>query len=35
VAKAPFYKPAEDSPELTYLKAKREALGGSVPKENS
>ncbi len=32
VAKAPFYKPAEDSPELTYLKAKREALGGSVPK---
>ena len=26
-----FYKPAEDSPEITYLKKHREALGGSVP----
>ncbi len=31
LAKTPFYRPAEDSPELRYLKARREALGGSVP----
>jgi pyruvate dehydrogenase E1 component len=31
VVKAPFYKPAEDSPEMTYLRARREALGGPVP----
>ena len=31
VAKAPFYKPAEDSDEIKYLKARREALGGFVP----
>ena len=28
VAKAPFYKPAEDSPEMQYLRERREALGG-------
>jgi pyruvate dehydrogenase E1 component len=31
VAKAPFYKPAEDSPEMKYLHARRDALGGYVP----
>jgi pyruvate dehydrogenase E1 component len=31
VAKAPFYKPAEDSPEMRYLRARREALGGYMP----
>ncbi|MEZ5589602.1 MAG: pyruvate dehydrogenase (acetyl-transferring), homodimeric type [Gammaproteobacteria bacterium] len=28
---APFYKPAPDSPEIQYLKARREALGGYLP----
>lgn len=32
VAKAPFYRPPEDSPEIKYLKEKRKALGGYVPK---
>lgn len=27
----PFYKPAEDSPEMKYLRAQREALGGYLP----
>ncbi|NBV47235.1 MAG: pyruvate dehydrogenase (acetyl-transferring), homodimeric type [Planctomycetia bacterium] len=31
VAKAPFYRPAEDSPEIRYLRERREALGGYVP----
>ncbi len=31
VAKAPFYKPPEDSPEIQYLKERREKLGGFVP----
>ena len=31
VAKAPFYKPAEDSPEMQYLRERRKALGGSLP----
>jgi len=31
VEKMPFYKPAEDSEEMVYLKAKREQLGGAVP----
>ena len=31
VSNAPFYKPAEDSPELQYLRERREALGGSLP----
>jgi pyruvate dehydrogenase E1 component len=26
-----FYKPAEDSPEMVYLRARRDALGGFVP----
>jgi len=28
---APFYMPAEDSPEIKYLKERREALGGNLP----
>ncbi len=31
IDKVPFYKPAEDSPEMQYLKKRREALGGHVP----
>ena len=31
VAEAPFYKPAEDSVEMKYLRERREALGGPVP----
>ncbi len=31
VAKAPFYKLPEDSPEMQYLKKRREELGGYVP----
>lgn len=27
----PYYKPAQDSPEIRYLKQKREALGGYLP----
>ncbi len=32
VIDAPFYKPSEDSPEIIYLKKRRKALGGYVPK---
>ena len=32
LSKAPFYKPEEDSPEITYLKKRRQELGGYVPK---
>jgi pyruvate dehydrogenase E1 component len=28
---APFYKPADDSPEMEYLQQRRTALGGSLP----
>ncbi len=31
VADAPFYRPPEDSPEMQYLRSRREALGGYVP----
>jgi len=31
VEKMPFYKPAPDSEEMTYLNARREQLGGHVP----
>ena len=31
VAKAPFYKPPDDTPEMKYLREHREALGGFVP----
>lgn len=29
--KLPYYRPPEDSPELTYMRKRRESLGGSVP----
>ena len=32
VAKAPFYRPPEDSPEIKYLHERRRALGGYVPR---
>ncbi len=35
VAEAPFYRPPEDSPEMEYMRARREALGGFVPSRNS
>jgi pyruvate dehydrogenase E1 component len=31
VADAAFYKPADDSEEMQYLRARRDALGGSLP----
>lgn len=31
VAKAPFYRPTEDSVEIKYLRERREALGGFLP----
>ena len=31
IAEAPFYRPAEDSPEMIYLKERRAELGGSIP----
>ena len=31
VAKAPFYRPAEDSPEMQYIHQRRKAMGGSLP----
>ncbi|HZZ71857.1 MAG TPA: pyruvate dehydrogenase (acetyl-transferring), homodimeric type [Pirellulales bacterium] len=34
VAKAPFYRPPEDTPEMKYLRERREALGGYLPGRN-
>ena len=34
VANAPFYKPADDSDEIRYLKERREALGGFLPQRS-
>lgn len=31
ISEAPFYRPSEDSPEIQYLKAAREKLGGCLP----
>jgi len=31
IGETPFYKPADDSPEMIYLKERREALGGYLP----
>ena len=31
ISDAPFYKPPEDSPEIRYLKERRDALGGYLP----
>ena len=35
VADAPFYRPPDDSPEIIYLRQRREQLGGYVPERNS
>ena len=35
VGDAPFYKPADDSQEMKYLRDRRAALGGSIPSRNS
>ena len=35
VGEAPFYRPAEDSEEMQYLKARRKALGGFVPERST
>ncbi|MGE5497738.1 MAG: pyruvate dehydrogenase (acetyl-transferring), homodimeric type [Syntrophothermus sp.] len=32
VHEAPFYRPSDDSPEIQYLKQRRQELGGFVPK---
>jgi pyruvate dehydrogenase E1 component len=32
IAEAPFYKPADDSPVIKYMKERRQALGGYVPR---
>src|SRR6478752_5499866 len=34
IAETPFYRPAEDSPELQYIRERRKALGGSVPQRS-
>jgi pyruvate dehydrogenase E1 component len=34
VAAAPFYRPPDDSPEIKYLRERRQALGGSMPKRS-
>lgn len=31
IAEIPFYRPADDSPEIKYLRKQREALGGYLP----
>ncbi|MEP7012210.1 MAG: pyruvate dehydrogenase (acetyl-transferring), homodimeric type [Acidobacteriota bacterium] len=31
LAEAPFYRPAENSPEMEYLRERRRALGGPIP----
>lgn len=31
IGNIPFFRPAEDSPEIKYIRARREALGGYVP----
>jgi pyruvate dehydrogenase E1 component len=35
VAKTPFYRPAEDSVEIKYMRERRQALGGFVPKRQN
>ena len=35
VAKAPFFRPSDDSPEMQYIRERRESLGGSVPNRNT
>ena len=35
LAKAPYYRPPEDSIEMRYLRQRREALGGTLPRRKS
>jgi len=35
VSKAPYYQPSDDSPEIKYLRERREALGGYFPVRQS
>jgi pyruvate dehydrogenase E1 component len=35
LAKLPFYKPADDTPEMKYLHERRKALGGYLPKRRT
>jgi pyruvate dehydrogenase E1 component len=35
LSEAPYYRPDEKSPEVTYLKERRKALGGSLPIRNA
>ncbi len=35
LARAPFYRPPEDSEEMRYLRARREALGGYLPQRQA
>ncbi len=32
ISRAPFYKPSDDSPEIKYIKERRQELGGYLPK---
>ena len=31
----PYYRPADDSPEMIYMKSRRDSLGGSLPARKS
>jgi len=35
IVEAPFYKPADDSPEMRYMHERRQALGGYLPARHS
>ncbi|CDZ79144.1 Pyruvate dehydrogenase E1 component [Legionella massiliensis] len=35
ITEIPFYRPADDSPELRYMRKQREALGGYLPARNT
>ena len=35
ITEVPFYRPADDSPEIKYLRKQREALGGYLPARSS
>ncbi|MDZ4197910.1 MAG: pyruvate dehydrogenase (acetyl-transferring), homodimeric type, partial [Kiritimatiellia bacterium] len=35
IGTVPFYRPPEDSPEMVYLRRRREELGGSLPQRSS
>jgi pyruvate dehydrogenase E1 component len=35
IAQAPFYRPPEDSPEISYLRERRQTLGGHLPQRRT